>query len=94
MGTSAEGQNTAAPPPTQQQSPLVGNDNLVAFRVRPEQLAFFRRLADFLYQNGFIPEPSLNRMAYMSMLMIGKKFEKQEAANLERYVEETCRCKS
>jgi hypothetical protein len=71
----------------QQQPPQSGRpDNLVAFRIRPEQLAFFRRLADFLYQNGFIQEPTLSRMAYMCAVMIGKKFEKQEAANLERYV--------
>jgi hypothetical protein len=87
MGTSVEGQNPAAAPNQQQQPYLVGNDNLVAFRVRPEQLAFFRRLADFLYQNGFIQEPTLSRMAYMCAVMIGKKFEKQEAANLQRYVE-------
>jgi hypothetical protein len=64
----------------------MGNDNLIAFRVKPEQLAFFRRLADFLCQNGFIPEPSLNRMAHMCMQIIGQKYEKQEAQNLERYI--------
>jgi hypothetical protein len=86
MGTSVEGQNHNAPTPPREQT-IIGNDNVISFRVRPEQLAFFRRLADFLYQNGFIPEPSLNRMAHMAMLMLGKKFEKQEAANLQRYVE-------
>lgn len=66
---------------------MPSNDNLVQFRIKPEQLSFFRRLTQFLYENGFIQEPTLNRMAYMCMIMIGKKFEKQEAANLQRLVE-------
>ena len=88
MSKSLEGQNTAQPWKHQQPGPGKRGrlDNLIAFRVRPEQLAFFRRLADYLHQNGFIPEPTLNRMAYVCMQMIGKKFEKQEADNLERYV--------
>src|SRR5713101_6720557 len=48
------------PPGQQQQSSWPGNnDNLVAFRIKPEQLSLFRRPADHLCQNGFIPEPTL-----------------------------------
>jgi hypothetical protein len=64
----------------------MGNDNLIAFRVKPEQLALFRRLADYLHQMGFIQEPTLSRMAHMCMIMIGKKYEKQEQENLARHI--------
>src|SRR5690349_10722200 len=82
--------NSLEDQPEQQQQPpqQAGGrpDNLVAFRIRPEHPAFYRRLATFLNENGFITEPSLNKAAYMCMIMIGKRYEKQEQENLERPV--------
>ncbi len=58
----------------------------VSFRIAPSQIIFYKRLADYLWKEGKIAEPSLNAAAKFCLNVIGYKYAQFEEQNYESIV--------
>ena len=54
----------------------------VSFRIKVDQLLFYKRMADYFFKNNYIAKPSLSHLARMCMNMVGKRYSEYEDSTL------------
>jgi hypothetical protein len=54
------------------------NATRISFRVKVNQLMFFKRMADHFYQEGYIAEPKFSLLAKACLNIVGNRYAKLE----------------
>lgn len=60
---------------------------LVTFRVKVNQLMFFKRMADHFYEEGYIAEPKFSLLAKACLNIVGNRYAKLEEITMANYVQ-------
>ena len=63
------------------------NATRVSFRIKVDQVTFFKRMADHFYQEGYIAEPRFALLAKACLNIVGNRFVKFEEVAMANYVQ-------
>ena len=63
------------------------NATLIAFRVKANQIMFFKRMADHFYKEGLIAEPRFSLLAKACLNIVANRYAKLEEITMANYVQ-------
>jgi hypothetical protein len=62
------------------------NQPRIEFRLKPPEVIFYRRMADYFWRSGTIPQPTLSALGRACLNILGNKWAKLEEENHNAYV--------
>jgi len=63
------------------------NATRISFRVKVNELMFFKRMADHFYQEGYIAEPKSSLLAKACLNIVGNRYAKLEEITMANHIQ-------
>lgn len=58
----------------------------VSFRIKVDQLIFYRRMADYFFKYNYIAKPNLSHLARVCLNMVGRRYSEYEDRTIGTYL--------
>ncbi|MDQ6667013.1 MAG: hypothetical protein M3Y53_02175 [Thermoproteota archaeon] len=58
----------------------------ILFRIRPHEVTFYQRMADYFWRQGLIKEPSLHLLGRACLNIVANKWARLEEQNYNAYL--------
>lgn len=75
----------------QEQTQHQTSEPKLIFRIKPHEVPFYQRMADYFWRSGLIKEPSLHMLARACLNIVANRWAKLEEQNYNAYVSKRLR---